>query len=1013
MPVVIVESPSKAQTINKYLGRDFQVFASFGHVRDLPAKDGSVDPDDDFKMKWEVDAKAGKRLSDIAAALKGADKLILATDPDREGEAISWHVLEVLRAKKALKGIPVERVVFNAITKSAVLDAMKHPRQIDAALVDAYLARRALDYLVGFNLSPVLWRKLPGARSAGRVQSVALRIVCDRELEIEKFVKREYWSILAHLRTREKAAFTARLTGADGVRLNRLDIGAGDDAQAFRAALEQADFKVVSVEAKPARRNPSPPFTTSTLQQEASRKLGLAPARTMQLAQRLYEGVDIGGERVGLITYMRTDGVDMAPEAIASAREVIGKEYGPRYVPSAPRVYTTKQKNAQEAHEAIRPTDMARLPKQVAKYVEKDQLALYDLIWTRTIASQMASAELERTTVEIAASVPAPAKIRHLDLRANGQVVRFDGFLALYQEGRDDKSPSSAAETDEEDDDGRLPPMAAQEVLGRDKIEADQHFTEPPPRYTEATLVKRMEELSVGRPSTYASTLAVLRDRDYVRIEKKRLHPEDKGRLLTAFLQSFFSRYVEYNFTAELEEKLDVVADSKLDYKQLLRDFWKDFVGAIEGTKDLRTTQVLDNLNELLGAHIFPARDDGSAPRACPSCGNGLLSLKLGKFGAFIGCSNYPECKFTRTMTQAATGDTGAGGDPERPGVRVLGQDPGTGEEISLRDGRFGAYVQRAEGEKPKRSSLPKNLRGDEVTLEQAIGLLSLPREVAKHPQTGEPIKASIGRFGPYVQHGKMYASLTRDDDVLTIGANRAIDLIVTKEQGGGRFGGSTPGRVLGDHPDGGSVSVKAGRYGAYVNVGKINANIPKGSDPESVTLAQALEWIAARKAGAPAGGGRIVGEHPSGGVITVRDGRYGAYVTHGKVNATLSKDMAPDQVTLQDAIELIEAKGGPVKAARRKPAKKPGLTKAAKKPAPKMAAKIAAMPAVAGKTSPKSLTSQQRPAPSASTASVAKPATKAPAAKKPGAKSSKSRSKPPSKAAPKPAAKSQKAKAR
>ena len=932
MNIVIVESPSKAQTINKYLGRDYEVYASFGHVRDLPAKDGSVDPDDDFKMLWEVDAKAAKRLSDIAKAVKGADKLILATDPDREGEAISWHVLEVLRAKKVLKDMPVERVVFNAITKTAVLEAMKNPRIIDAALVDAYLARRALDYLVGFNLSPVLWRKLPGARSAGRVQSVALRIVCDRELEIEKFVKREYWSLVAHLLTKDKAAFTARLTGADGVKLNRLDIGKGEDAHNFKAALENATFHVLSVEAKPARRNPWPPFTTSTLQQEASRKLGLAPARTMQLAQRLYEGVDIGGERVGLITYMRTDGVDMAPEAIASARDVIGKEYGPRYVPAAPRIYTTKQKNAQEAHEAIRPTDMARLPKQVSKFVEKDQLALYELIWTRTIASQMASAELERTTVEIEANVPEPSKIRKLELRANGQVVRFDGFLALYQEGKDD----------EEDEDGsRLPPMTAKDPLKREKIEADQHFTEPPPRFTEATLVKRMEELSIGRPSTYASTLAVLRDREYVRIEKKRLHPEDKGRLLTAFLESFFTRYVEYNFTAELEEKLDGVADSKLDYKQLLRDFWKEFVGAIDATKDLRTTQVLDNLNEVLGPHIFPEREDGSAPRSCPSCGAGQLSLKLGKFGAFIGCSNYPECKFTRTMTQSAAGDTASGGDADRPGVKVLGEDPTTGEEITLRDGRFGAYVQRAEGEKPKRSSLPKNLKGSELTLEQAIGLLSLPREVAKHPESGEPIKANIGRFGPYVQHAKTFASLTRDDDVLTIGANRAIDLIVTKEQGGGkgRFGQTAPGRVVGEHPSGGAISVKAGRFGPYVNFGKVNANVPKGTDPESITLEQALELIAARESGAPAGGGRNLGVHPLGGAITVRDGRYGAYVNHGKVNATLPKDMTPESVSLQDAIDLIEEKGGPIKA----PAKKAAAKKtAAKKPLKQSPAKKA-----------------------------------------------------------------------
>ncbi|MDB5650650.1 MAG: topoisomerase 1, partial [Hyphomicrobiales bacterium] len=577
MDVVIFESPAKAKTINKYLGPGYEVYASFGHVRDLPAKDGSVDPETDFTMLWEVDAKAGKRLSEIAQAVKGADNVILATDPDREGEAISWHVLEVLKGKRVLKDKVVQRVVFNAITKSAILEAMKHPREIDTALVEAYLARRALDYLVGFNLSPVLWRKLPGARSAGRVQSVALRLVCDRELDIEKFVKREYWSLLAHLKTKDGAAFSARLTGADGKKISRLDIGTGEEAETFRAALDKATFDVLSVEAKPAKRNPYPPFTTSTLQQEASRKLGFAPARTMQLAQRLYEGIDIGGETVGLITYMRTDGVDMAPEAIASARSVIAAEYGDKYVPAAPRKYMVKAKNAQEAHEAVRPTDLARLPRQVAKALDAEQAKLYELIWTRTIASQMESAELERTTVEIAADVNA-GQYKRIDLRATGQVVRFDGFLALYQEGKDDE---------EDEDASRLPPMSAGDRLAKDRIEASQHFTEPPPRFTEATLVKRMEELGIGRPSTYASTLAVLRERQYVRVEKKRLVPEDKGRLVTAFLESFFSRYVEYDFTADLEEKLDKVSNHDGDWKQLLRDFWAEFSQALAGTKDL------------------------------------------------------------------------------------------------------------------------------------------------------------------------------------------------------------------------------------------------------------------------------------------------------------------------------------------------------------------------------------------------------------------------------------------
>ncbi len=935
--VVIVESPAKAKTINKYLGRDYEVLASFGHVRDLLAKDGAVDPEADFAMQWEVDAKAAKRLADIARAVKDADTVILATDPDREGEAISWHVLEVLRGKKALKDKKIQRVVFNAITKSAILDAMRQPREIDVALVDAYLARRALDYLVGFTLSPVLWRKLPGAKSAGRVQSVALRLVCDRELEIEKFVAREYWSINAHLKTKDAAPFVARLVGADGKRVQRLDVGSAQEAEAFRTALEGAKFSVVSVEAKPAKRHPYAPFTTSTLQQEASRKLGFAPAHTMRVAQRLYEGVDLGGETVGLITYMRTDGVDVAPEAIAAARRVIEKEYGPSYVPQVPRKYTTKQKNAQEAHEAIRPTDMTRLPRQLARALDKDQARLYELIWTRTLASQMESAELERTTVEIAADAPAGAAYKRVDLRATGQVVRFDGFLTLYQEGKDDE---------EDEEGGRLPPMAAGEALTKERIEAGQHFTEPPPRYTEATLVKRMEELGIGRPSTYASTLAVLRDRDYVRLDKKRLVPEDKGRLVVAFLESFFKRYVEYDFTAALEEKLDLVANAEIDWKQVLREFWRNFSGSVEEIKDLRTTEVLDNLNDLLGPHIFPAKAEGGDPRACPACNEGRLSLKLGKFGAFVGCSNYPECRFTRTLSQQATGEGANGVEGDRPGVRCLGVDPDTSEEVTLRDGRFGPYLQLGEGEKPKRSSLPKGLSKDDVTLEKALALLSLPREVAKHPTSGEPILAGIGRYGPYVQHQKTYANIGREDDILEIGANRAIDLIVTKEQGGGgsRFGASA-GRALGDHPQGGAIAVKSGRYGPYVNWKKVNANLPKGRNPDEVTLEEAIALVNAKASGeGGADGGKLLGEHPQGGAITLREGRYGPYVAVGKVYANIPKSMTPDQVTLADAIELIDAKGGPAKKAA---SKKAGAKKApAKKPAAKTAATKKAAPA-------------------------------------------------------------------
>ena len=838
MNIVVVESPAKAKTINKYLGPGFEVLASFGHIRDLPAKDGSVDPDDNFKMIWEVDAKSNQRINDIAKALRGADKLILATDPDREGEAISWHVLEVLKQKKALTKQTIERVVFNAITKQAVTEALKHPRVIDAALVDAYLARRALDYLVGFTLSPVLWRKLPGARSAGRVQSVALRLVCDRELEIEKFVAREYWSIVAKLATPRQETFEARLTGADGQKIQRLDIGSGVEAEAFTRDLEAATFKVANVEAKPARRNPPPPFTTSTMQQEASRKLGFSPAHTMRLAQRLYEGIDIEGETVGLITYMRTDGIEVTPEAIAAIRNMISKEYGANYVPEAPRTYQQKSKTAQEAHEAVRPTDSNRSPKDVAKFVDRDQARLYELIWNRAVASQMQSAELERTTVDIEAKVGP----RTLELRATGQVVKFDGFLTLYQEGHD--------EADEDEESRRLPAMSQGELLQKQAINSSQHFTEPPPRYSEAALVKRMEELGIGRPSTYASILQVLQDRGYVRIDKKRLIPEDKGRVVVGFLESFFQRYVEYDFTASLEEQLDKIANNETDWKQVLQDFWIDFIGAVNEIKELRVTHVLDALNDLLAPHIFPPGPEGGDPRKCPSCETGRLSLKLGRFGAFIGCSNYPDCTFTRQMTPGANGGVN--------GTKVLGEDPGTGLEVSLRSGRFGPYLQLGEqskekdAEKPKRAGLPKGLSPEDIDLEKALALLALPREVGMHPEDGEPIIAGVGRFGPYVKHGKIYANLDASEDVLTVGLNRAVSLIAEKKanpQRGRRFG-ADPGRVLGEHPDkGGPIVVKNGRYGPYVSHAGINATLPADKTPDTITLEEAVGLLEARAA--------------------------------------------------------------------------------------------------------------------------------------------------------------------
>ncbi|MCF7645195.1 type I DNA topoisomerase [Bacillus subtilis] len=831
MNVVVVESPAKAKTINKYLGSDYKVLASFGHVRDLPAKDGSVRPDEDFAMSWEVDAASSKRLSEIAKALKESDSLILATDPDREGEAISWHVLDVLRQKKVLGSKPVKRVVFNAITKNAVLEAMANPREIDVPLVDAYLARRALDYLVGFTLSPVLWRKLPGSRSAGRVQSVALRLVCDRETEIERFIREEYWNIAALLQTPRSDNFTARLTVVDGKKLGKLDIKTQEQATGIRTMLEGASFNVMSVDAKPTKRNPGPPFTTSTLQQAASGQLGFSASRTMQVAQRLYEGIELGGETTGLITYMRTDGVQMAPEAISAARKAIGNTFGDNYVPEKPRYYSTKAKNAQEAHEAVRPTDFSRHPKDVRKYLDEDQARLYELIWKRAIASQMQPADIERTTVDIEAKNGSRSAV----LRANGSVVRFNGFLAAYTDHRE--------EEDEDEDGARLPQINAGETLKREKIDATQHSTEPPPRYSEASLIKRMEELGIGRPSTYAATLKTLSDRDYVTMDKRKLIPQAKGRLVTAFLESFFERYVEYDFTAALEEKLDLISDGKLSWKDVLRDFWKDFSGNVDSTKELRVTNVLDALNEQLSALAFPDRGDGMDPRICPTCGEGNLSLKLGKYGAFVGCSNYPECKFTRQLGGEGEGDAAASDEP-----RVLGQDPVTGEDITARTGRFGPYIQRGEGKEAKRSSLPKGWSLGELDLEKALQLINLPRDVGPHPESGKMITASLGRYGPYIAHDGAFANVDSIEDVFEIGINRAVTVLAEKAAKGGRTR-ATPAALatLGDHPDGGSITVRDGRYGPYVNWGKVNATLPKGKDPATVTMEEALELITAK----------------------------------------------------------------------------------------------------------------------------------------------------------------------
>jgi DNA topoisomerase-1 len=836
MKVVVVESPAKAKTINKYLGSDYKVVASYGHVRDLPAKDGSVLPDADFAMSWEVDGKSEKHMKTILEAVRGADRLFLATDPDREGEAISWHVSEVLGSRRGLKHLDIKRVVFNEVTKNAVLDAFTRPREIDRELVEAYLARRALDYLVGFTLSPVLWRKLPGSRSAGRVQSVALRLICERESEIEAFKSREYWTIEVEFKTEAGQTFTARLTHLEGKRLERFDLDSEAKARAAADAILRASgFTVAEIDSRQVRRNPFPPFTTSTLQQEASRKLGLSANRTMQIAQRLYEGIELAGETVGLITYMRTDGVAISAEAIAAARQLIGGEFGVRYLPDAPRVYRSPAKNAQEAHEAIRPTDLTRKPADVAAHLDRDQLRLYELIWKRTVASQMASALLEQVAVDIA---DAAGRLR---LRANGSVILFDGFLTLYQEDRDDTA-------DEEGEGGRLPAMRKAERLARGEVTPSQHFTQPPPRYSEASLVKKLEELGIGRPSTYASILQVLQDRDYVRLEKRRFIPEDRGRLVTAFLTNFFERYVEYNFTADLENQLDDISGGRIDWKEVLRNFWRDFSAAINGTKDLTISQVLTALDEALGPHFFPNGDSpngetGHDPRLCPVCGAGRLSLKLGKFGAFIGCSNYPNCRFTRPL--AVESDAEAATPPET----ALGTDPGTGLAVMLKKGPYGHYVQLGEGNgefKPKRVALPRSLKPSEVDIETALRLLALPRELGRHPETGDAIVAGIGRFGAYIKHGTTFKSLGADDDVLTIGLNRAVVLLA--EPSSGQRRGPQLVRELGPHPEGGTVGLYRGRYGPYVSHDGVIASLPRNANPDTFSLAEALPLLAAQR---------------------------------------------------------------------------------------------------------------------------------------------------------------------
>ena len=817
MQLVIVESPAKAKTIEKYLGKDYKVLASYGHVRDLPPKDGSVRPDEGFEMDWELYGDKQKQVRAITDAAKDSDRLILATDPDREGEAISWHVLELLKKRKALPK-DVQRVTFNAITKATVTKAMESPRELDQDLIDAYLARRALDYLFGFTLSPVLWRKLPGAKSAGRVQSVALRLIVDREREIEAFTPQEYWSVAAKM-AHDGTDFTAKLVTFEGEKLDRLSLGDEGVAMRAKAAVESGAFKVENVETKPHRRNPQPPFTTSTLQQEAARKLGFAASQTMRVAQHLYEA--------GAITYMRTDGVQMDPSAISDCRKAISDRYDGHYLPEKPRHYETKAKNAQEAHEAIRPTDFTK-----DRYGSGDEARLYDLIFKRAMASQMASAALERTTVTLRDGTGRN------ELRATGQVVKFPGFLAVYEEGQDNKS--------DDDESGLLPFMKSGDMPAKKDVTAEQHFTQPPPRYSEASLVKRLEELGIGRPSTYAATIQVLKDRNYVRTEKNRFFAEESGRLLTAFLERFFERYVAYDFTAGMEDELDDVSGGRHAWKELLEAFWRDFKPKSDEVMEKKPSEVTEVLDEFLSDFLFPPKADGGDPRQCPKCGDGRLALRGGRYGAFVACSNYPECKFTRKFAQP-------GGNGEQADDQELGKDPETGLEVTRRVGRFGPYIQLGEGKEAKRASIPKDI--DELTLEWALKLLSLPRTVGTHPETGEEIVANIGRYGPYLLHNGKYAKLRSTTDVFETGMNAAVSLLAEAAQNGGRGRQKAePIKTLGKHPTSeGEMKVMAGRYGPYVTDGSTNATLPRDQKPEDLTEEQAIALIDAKVAKGPA----------------------------------------------------------------------------------------------------------------------------------------------------------------
>ena len=821
MKLVIVESPAKAQTINKYLGNDYKVIASVGHIRDLPSKDGAVKPEENFKMSWEMNKDKDKVVKEIIGALKSADSLILATDPDREGEAISWHLKEILDHKKTTMGKPVERVVFNEITKSAVLEAMKTPRDINSELVDAYLARRALDHLIGFSISPILWRKLPGSKSAGRVQSVALKLICEREIEIEKFNIEEYWSISSIFSTVKEEKFSSRLTILNSHKLAKMDIKNEKEADLALQDIKKSKFNISKIELKRVKRNPLPPFTTSTLQQEASNKLGFSASRTMRVAQKLYEGINIGSETSGLITYMRTDGVQLSSQAIEELRNEITNRHGENYIPQKPRVYKSKAANAQEAHEAIRPTLISRDPESISQFLDSDQNKLYKLIWKRTISSQMQSAELDETAADIA------NQDQTIIFRANGSQVIFPGFY-IYRDREDDRL---------------LPKLIENEKVDLIDLKSEQHFTQPPPRYTDASLIKKMEELGIGRPSTYASILQVLVNRSYVEKEKGRHIPQERGRILTAFLNNFFGKYIEYDFTADLEKQLDKVSDGKLNYKNLLKEFWNGFKPHLNKMSELEREKILEALEKELAELFFPSDDikNGTPNRQCPTCSNGNLGLELGKYGAFLGCSNYPECKFTKQI--ASNQDENNDNENFIPGNDgVLGVDPTTGLSVLIKKGPYGIYLQLGDEKKPKRTSIPRLVSAKDINLEKALAFLSLPRLIGQHPESGQDISAGIGRYGPYLKYDINFISLPADETVINLGLNHAVVLIAENIE--------KLGKVLGDHPDGsGKIFVKSGRFGPYVEHNKLRATLPKDITIEEINLDKAIELLIAKAA--------------------------------------------------------------------------------------------------------------------------------------------------------------------